>query len=109
MNHYSLVSCDKALKMDDGISILKKGANMTGRTPMARQIKCSSVVSGTVLSDYPPNSTQMYWTTMVNIIIMKKRGLLKKLAKTFSYDDFSLRAFISLKTCIKTNELKNIQ
>jgi len=89
-----LVSWDNALKIDEGMINLKNGANITGKTPIAKQIKCYLIFKGTVLKDSPPNYTQMYWTIKVKIMIMKKRGLLKKLAKTLISYDFSLRALI---------------
>lgn len=52
ISHYSyLVSFDKALNIDEGMTNLNIGANMTGRTPIPRQIKCSCCVNGTVLRD----------------------------------------------------------
>jgi hypothetical protein len=40
-----------------GMNDLKKNPAMMERDPSPRQIKCSPIVRGTVLTAYPPNST----------------------------------------------------
>ena len=54
----SLLGFDNGLKIAEGTINLKIGASKIGRAPNPRHNKCSSLESGTVLKDCPPNSTQ---------------------------------------------------
>ena len=100
---------DRGTKIEAGTRILKMGPKKMGREPRPRQMRCSCWVRGTVRRDYPPNSTQAIWMAMVAMRMMMKRGLLKKFSKTLSSEDLSLRALISLKTCMRTKVLKKMQ
>lgn len=65
--------------------------------------------NSTVFIDYPPYFTIVNWMIIVAMIMIKKRGLLKKCSKTLVSSGLSFLAFISLKTWRSTNTLKNIQ
>lgn len=77
--------------------------------PNTKHNKFSWKVSSTVFIDFPPYLIIVNWIRTVAIKITRKRGLLKKCSKTLAYSGFNFLAFISLKTCSKTNTLKKIQ
>jgi hypothetical protein len=45
----------RGAKILAGISILKTKPNIIDKDPRPKHIRCSSVVNGTVLSEWPPN------------------------------------------------------
>ena len=98
----------KKLNNDPGISILKRNPAKIDKDPNPKHIRCSSFVNGTVLIASPPNSTHRYCTINVNNKIKMNKKLLKNPTNTFSSDDFSFLALISLKTCRRTKTLKKI-
>ena len=54
----SLLGFDRGLNIAEGTINLNIGASKIGSAPSPKHNKCSSLDSGTVLNDCPPNSTQ---------------------------------------------------
>ena len=71
--------------------------------PIARQIKFSFIVKGTVLVATPPNYTSAIYPKKIIAIINRNRPLLKNPARTLYASAPSFREFTALNIVIKTN------